>query len=102
MEGQMGSVHALRDRNYYRMLSDGQLIELTKSAQSELMLVLGERLEELEAAEQAVAELSQEVNDLEERLGLYQDEVLHMQARIDDLELRIADLQNEGDKDERI
>lgn len=90
----MGSVHALRDRNYYRMMPDGQLIELARASNDDLLLVMSERLEELEAAERTVAELSQEVNDLEERMSLWQDDALRLQQEVDELTLRIANLED--------
>lgn len=91
----MGTLQELRDKNYFRMMSVGQLVELTKTSGGNFLLVIAERLEELEAAERAIADLSQEINDLEERLSLHREDAERLQRECDELTITKCGCNNE-------
>ena len=71
------------DRNYYRMLSDSELIRVAFDSHFELDVVLAERLSELLDVEAQLDEAKNEIDELTKRCDLWQAEANMLQASLD-------------------
>ena len=71
------------DRNYYRMLSDSELIRVAFDSHFELDVVLAERLSELLDVEAQLDEAKNEIDELTKRCDLWQAEANMLQAALD-------------------
>ena len=63
------------DRTDWRALSTRTLIEAARDCPNELAIALGERLEELELAEDEAHELRTQVDELDKRCDALRDEL---------------------------
>jgi peptidoglycan hydrolase CwlO-like protein len=79
------------DRTDWRSLSTQTLIEAARDCPSELAIALGERLEELEGADDRVADLKTEVFDLQHAFDSQEKTIADLQAEIAALEQTIAE-----------
>jgi len=65
-----------QDRNYLRMLSDGELVRTALDRNHELAVVLAERLSELLDVEAQLDDAKNEIDDLNLRLTSCMDQAL--------------------------
>ncbi|WP_353209773.1 hypothetical protein [Sphingorhabdus sp.] len=72
-----------QDRNYLRMLSDGELVRTALDRNHELAVVLAERLSELLDVEAQLDDAKNEVEELTKRCDLWQSEAVMLQAALD-------------------
>jgi archaellum component FlaC len=79
------------DRTDWRSLSTQTLIEAARDCPSELAIALGERLEELEGADDRAADLKNEVFDLQHAFDSQEKTIADLRARIEALEQTIAE-----------
>lgn len=81
----------LLDRNTYRMYSDFRLIDAAKyNPNSELAIVLAERLEEVQAEfEEQLGEAKERAEDFERDANRLDDKIYELQQKIDVLELML-------------
>ena len=63
------------DRTDWRAVSTRTLIEAARDSGHELAIALGERLEELDHNEEALADLQAENNELSRRVDILRDEL---------------------------
>lgn len=72
-----------QDRNYLRMLSDGELVRTALDRNHELAVVLAERLSELLDVEAQLDEAKNELDEVNKRLDHWQAEANMLQASLD-------------------
>ena len=95
----------LKDRNRYRMCEDSLLLEEAKyNPNAELAIVLGERLEEvqaefderLEEARENAADLQIDLNQLDDKNYLLQSEIARNESTISNMAAEIAYLKEQN------
>ena len=69
------------DRNYYRMLSDSELIRVAFDSQFELDVVLAERLSELLDVENQLEDAKKLIDELSHRCDIWQAEAMENLTR---------------------
>ena len=70
------------DRNYYRMLSDSELIRVAFDSQFELDVVLAERLSELLNVETELVDAKKLIDELSHRCDTWMEETVSLQAQL--------------------
>ena len=70
------------DRNYYRMLSDSELIRVAFDSQFELDVVLAERLSELLNVETELVDAKKLIDELSHRCDTWIEEAASLQAQL--------------------
>ena len=70
------------DRNYYRMLSDSELIRVAFDSQFELDVVLAERLSELLDVENQLEDAKKLIDELSHRCDTWMEETVSLQAQL--------------------
>lgn len=70
------------DRNYYRMLSDSELIRVAFDSQFELDVVLAERLSELLNVETELVDAKKLIDELSHRCDNWIEETVALQAQL--------------------
>ena len=70
------------DRNYYRMLSDSELIRVAFDSQFELDVVLAERLSELLNVETELVDAKKLIDELSHRCDTWIEETVALQAQL--------------------
>ena len=73
------------DRNYFRMISDSQLIETARYCDNDLALVLGERLEELWQVQAQLETVTNERDELDAKWTRWMDEAIRLNEQLDAL-----------------
>ena len=71
-----------QDRNYLRMLSDGELVRTALDRNHELAVVLAERLSELLNVEAELEDAKIEIDELNKRLDSWMEETVSLQAQL--------------------
>ena len=71
-----------QDRNYYRMLSDSELIRVAFDSQFELDVVLAERLSELLDVENQLEDAKKLIDELSHRCDTWMEETVSLQAQL--------------------
>ena len=71
------------DRNYLRMLSDSELIQVANDGYIETSIVLAERLSALLTVEDELEDAQQEIRELNLRLDSWMEHTNTLQAQID-------------------
>lgn len=80
---------ASKDRSYWRMATETQLIEAARDSGHELAIALGERLQDEMGEAGGMAHLAHECEELEKTCDL-------LRQRIEELEMRLAAAQLDG------
>ena len=70
------------DRNYYRMLSDSELIRVAFDSMDELAIVLAERLSELLNVEEELVDAKKLIDELSHRCDTWMEETVSLQAQL--------------------
>lgn len=70
------------DRNYYRMLSDSELIRVAFDSQFELDVVLAERLSELLNVEAELVDAKKLIDELSDSRDSWIEETVALQAQL--------------------
>ena len=70
------------DRNYLRMLSDGELVRTALDRNHELAVVLAERLSELLNVEAELEEAKNLIDELSHRCDTWMEETVSLQAQL--------------------
>ena len=70
------------DRNYYRMLSDSELIRVAFDSHFELDVVLAERLSELLDVENQLEDAKKLIDELSHRCDTWMEETVSLQAQL--------------------
>lgn len=70
------------DRNYYRMLSDSELIRVAFDSQFELDVVLAERLSELLNVETELVDAKKLIDELSHRCDTWMEDAASLQAQL--------------------
>lgn len=81
----MTSTTLTRDRNYYRMCDDSDLIRAARDSRDELALVLAERLEDFADTEHERDTLRDALDEATRLVDHLRDEVQDMLDEIEDL-----------------
>jgi len=71
------------DRNYLRMLSDGELVRTALDRNHELAVVLAERLSELLNVEAELEEAKNLIDELSHRCDTWMEETVSLQAQLE-------------------
>jgi hypothetical protein len=71
-----------QDRNYLRMLSDGELVRTALDRNHELAVVLAERLSELLDVEDQLEDAKKLIDELSHRCDTWMEETLSLQAQL--------------------
>jgi len=71
-----------QDRNYLRMLSDGELVRTALDRNHELAVVLAERLSELLNVEAELEEAKNLIDELSHRCDTWMEETVSLQAQL--------------------
>jgi hypothetical protein len=71
------------DRNYLRMLSDGELVRTALDRNHELAVVLAERLSEMLDVEAQLDDAKKEIEDLDKHWTKWMEEANALQAQLD-------------------
>lgn len=71
------------DRNYLRMLSDGELVRTALDRNHELAVVLAERLSELLDVEDQLEDAKREIDELNARLDRWMEQANDLQAQLE-------------------
>jgi hypothetical protein len=71
-----------QDRNYLRMLSDGELVRTALDRNHELAVVLAERLSELLNVEAELEEAKKLIDELSHRCDTWMEETVALQAQL--------------------
>ena len=71
-----------QDRNYLRMLSDGELVRTALDRNHELAVVLAERLSELLDVEAELEEAKNLIDELSHRCDTWMEETVSLQAQL--------------------
>jgi hypothetical protein len=74
-----------QDRNYLRMLSDGELVRTALDRNHELAVVLAERLAELLDVEEQLQIMTNERDEMAIECGVWREEAITVQAQLDAL-----------------
>ena len=74
-----------QDRNYLRMLSDGELVRTALDRNHELAVVLAERLSELLNVEAELVDAKAEIEDLDRHWTKWMEEANALRAELDAL-----------------
>jgi hypothetical protein len=77
-----------QDRNYLRMLSDGELVRTALDRNHELAVVLAERLAELLNVEAQLDEAKNEIVELNAQVYEWRAEANMLQAQLDVIDLK--------------
>jgi hypothetical protein len=72
-----------QDRNYLRMLSDGELVRTALDRNHELAVVLAERLAELLDVENQLEDAKKEIVELNDRLDRWMEQANTLQAQLE-------------------
>jgi len=72
-----------QDRNYLRMLSDGELVRTALDRNHELAVVLAERLSELLNVEAELEEAKNLIDELSHRCDTWMEETVSLQAQLE-------------------
>lgn len=72
-----------QDRNYLRMLSDGELVRTALDRNHELAVVLAERLSELLDVEDQLEEAKKEIDELNARLDSWMEQANTLHAQLE-------------------
>lgn len=72
-----------QDRNYLRMLSDGELVRTALDRNHELAVVLAERLSELLDVEEQLEEAKKEIDELNARLDSWMEQANTLHAQLE-------------------
>lgn len=72
----------MKDRTYYRAMSDGYLIEEGKDSEHELSIVLAERLEDATALDERLADQQDTIDDLKREIANLEDDLVDREADI--------------------
>ena len=70
------------DRNYLRMLSDGELVRTALDRNHELAVVLAERLSELLDVEDQLEDAKKEIDELNARLDSWMEQANTLHAQL--------------------
>jgi hypothetical protein len=70
------------DRNYLRMLSDGELVRTALDRNHELAVVLAERLSELLDVEDQLEDAKKLIDELSHRCDRWMEETVSLQAQL--------------------
>ena len=70
------------DRNYLRMLSDGELVRTALDRNHELAVVLAERLSELLNVEAELEKAKNLIDELSHRCDTWMEETVSLQAQL--------------------
>jgi hypothetical protein len=70
------------DRNYLRMLSDGELVRTALDRNHELAVVLAERLSELLDVEDQLEDAKKLIDELSHRCDTWMEETVSLQAQL--------------------
>ena len=71
-----------QDRNYLRMLSDGELVRTALDRNHELAVVLAERLSELLNVEAELEDAKKLIDELSHRCDTWMEEAASLQAQL--------------------
>jgi hypothetical protein len=71
-----------QDRNYLRMLSDGELVRTALDRNHELAVVLAERLSELLDVEDQLEDAKKLIDELSHRCDTWMEETVSLQAQL--------------------
>jgi len=71
------------DRNYLRMLSDGELVRTALDRNHELAVVLAERLSELLNVEAELEDAKTEIDELNKRLDSWMEQANTLHAQLE-------------------
>lgn len=71
-----------QDRNYLRMLSDGELVRTALDRNHELAVVLAERLSELLDVEDELEDAKKLIDELSHRCDTWMEETVSLQAQL--------------------
>ena len=71
-----------QDRNYLRMLSDGELVRTALDRNHELAVVLAERLAELLDVEDQLEDAKKLIDELSHRCDTWMEETVSLQAQL--------------------
>lgn len=71
-----------QDRNYLRMLSDGELVRTALDRNHELAVVLAERLSELLNVEEELEDAKKLIDELSHRCDTWMEETVSLQAQL--------------------
>jgi hypothetical protein len=71
------------DRNYLRMLSDGELVRTALDRNHELAVVLAERLSELLNVEAELDDAKNEIDELNKRLDSWMEQANTLHAQLE-------------------
>ena len=74
-----------QDRNYLRMLSDGELVCTALNRNHELAVVLAERLSELLDVQDQLEDAKKEIEDLDKHWTKWMEEANALRAEVDAL-----------------
>ena len=72
-----------QDRNYLRMLSDGELVRTALDRNHELAVVLAERLSELLDVEDQLEDAKKEIDELNARLDSWMEQANTLAAQLE-------------------
>lgn len=72
----------MKDRTYYRAMSDGYLIDEGKDSEHELCIVLAERLEDATALDEKLADQQDTIDDLKREIANLEDDLADREADI--------------------
>jgi chromosome segregation ATPase len=72
-----------QDRNYLRMLSDGELVRTALDRNHELAVVLAERLSELLNVEAELEDAKTEIDELNKRLDSWMEQANTLHAQLE-------------------
>ena len=72
-----------QDRNYLRMLSDSELIQVANDGYIETSIVLAERLSALLTVEDELYDAKREIDELNARLDRWMEQANTLQAQLD-------------------
>ena len=81
----MTSTTLTRDRNYYRMCDDSDLIRAARDSRDELALALAERLEDFADTEHERDTLRDALDDERRQVDRLRDELIELEDEIEDL-----------------
>lgn len=73
------------DRNYYRMLTDSELVRVAMDSTNDLALVLAERLSTLLDIEEQLEAMTNARDESEIQCDVWREEALALQAQLDAL-----------------
>lgn len=75
----------MTDRNYFRMISDSQLIETARYCDNELALVLAERLIELLDVQEQLENVTNERDEIDARCDIWKQQAIEAMDELDAL-----------------